>query len=231
MQQHVYGVDTTRGRFEAAPNAMALMVLEIHDRIFGSRFSHVKKEVLGFIREKLQDPETGMYYESYQTGSIGYVGEYVNPVSAWRTSVLRPSVNGLAITYMNYFEPESCKKAWENYKNMFLESILELGAQDVADSVGCAFNTQLGPGSEDLLAALLAAKEMRDQDTFDKLQRHLFEIGQPHLWEGHLFFTEFGELEHMIGHFAFYSRVHAGWKTLLAHDWETYYSWDYDEVR
>ncbi len=231
LQQHVYGVDTTRGRFEVVPNVMTMMIFELHDRFFGSRLSHVNEKIRAFICENLQNPETGLYYESYQTGSIGYVGENINPASAWRTNVLRASVNGLAITFMNYFDPENCRKAWEHYKEMFMESVLNLTAEEIADSVGCAYNTQLGPGSEDLLASLLAAKEMQDPKAFGTLQQHLFEIGKPHLWEGLMVFTEFGETEHLIGHYALYSRVHVGWEKLLTHDWETYYEYDYNEIR
>ena len=230
-QQHVAGVDTTRGRFEVMPNAMALLVLNIHDRVFGTRYAAVEDDVLTSLVEKLWDPKSGLFFESFQTGSIGYANESVNPRSSWHTSVLRPNVNGLAIAFMNIFDPTGCAHAWERYKELFLPSLLEISAEAVAFGVGSSFTTQLGPGSEDVLAAMLAAREMQDLETFDALQAHLFDIGKPHLWEGHLFFTEFGEQEHMIGHFALFARAHAGWGKLLSHPWEDYYDYDFNEVR
>lgn len=231
IRQHVPGIDTTRGRFEVMPNAISLMVLEIHDRVFGSRYGRIKDEVISFIKEKLEDTGTGMYYESYQTGCIGYAGESVNPISAWRTNILRPSVNGLAIAFMNYSDPINCEKAWKNYKEMFLDSLLELKAEDIADSIGASFNTQLGPGSEDIMAAMLAAKEMQDIEVFDKIQTHILETGRPHLWEGHLIFTEFGDMESMIGYFMLFARAHVGWKKLMNHPWGKSYDMDYEKIR
>lgn len=230
-RQNVAGVDTTHGRFEVMPNAMALLVLDIHDRVFGTRYAAVKDEVLTTLVGKLWDPETGLFFESYQTGSIGYANESVNPRSSWHTSVLRPNANGLAIAFLNVLDPTGCAHAWERYKELFLPSLLNISAEDVALGVGASFNTQLGPASEDLLAAMLAAREMQDVDAFDALQAHLFGIGKPHLWEGHLFFTEFGEQEHMIGYFALFARAHAGWGKLLDHPWERYYEYDFVEVR
>lgn len=231
QRQHVFGIDSRRGSFTVAPNAMALLVLEIHDTIFGTRYLHVKDDMLTSLIEKLWDPQSGLWFESYQTGSIGYKSEHVNPATAWHTNVILPGVNALAIAFMNHFDPKGCTLAWERFKSLFMDSFLAIDAETVAESVGLSYNTQLGPGSEDLLAAMLAAKEMGDLEAFDALQAHLFEIGQPHMWEGHFTFTEFGELEYMVGYFALFARAHVGWDKLLAHDWAAHYEDDYVVVR
>lgn len=231
VKQHIFAIDTTRGRFDALPNLMSMMIFELHDKFFGSRYSVENEKIMNFILENLRDKETGLFYESYQTGFIGYANEAVNPASAWRTNVLRPSVNGLVLTFMNYFRHEQCAEAWEKYKEIFMDSLMELKTEDLADSVGASFYTQLGPGSEDLLAAILASKEMGDTEAFDKLQSHLYAIGAPNLWEGHFFLSELGEMEHMISLFLLFAQGHVGWKKLMEHSWEKYYKWDYVEVR
>ncbi len=232
VRQHVCGVDTTSGRFEVLPNAMSLIAFQIHDEVFGTRYFQAMKDgVLNLIQNKLRDPETGLYYECYQTGSLGFTGESVNPASAWHTSALKASVNGLALTFMNYFAPEDTAKAWEVYKTRFMDKVLALTTEDLADTVCGSFNTQLAAGSEDLLGAMLAAKEMQDQEAFGKLQDVLFETGKPQLWEGHFFLPEYGDSEAYIGYFALFARVHVGWKKLMEHNWPDYYDWDYNVIR
>lgn len=232
IRQYVCGIDTTSGRFEVLPNAMALMAYEIHDEVFGSRYyKSMKPGVMELLQDKLRDSDTGLYYESYQTGYLGYVGEFINPASAWHTRILKASVNGLAIAFMNYFDPDAVADAWQRYKAKFLNKLLTITTEAMADTVCGSFHTQLSAGSEALLGAMLAAKEMRDSEVFGKLQNVLFETGKPQMWEGHFFLPEYGDREALIGHFALFARVHVGWKTLMNHNWEKYYEWDYEKVR
>lgn len=229
--QEVWGIETLPGRFEVLPNAIALMVFELHDKFFGTSYSKLKPEVLSFIQSKLKDPDTGLYYESYHTGLIGYQNEYVNTASAYRTDILKPSVNGLALTFMHYFDAKEVERAWSEYKAMFEVELMSLSTEDIVGSLGKSFQSHLGPASEDLFAALLAAKEMDDKGFFEKLQKHLFDIGSPCLREGQIFYNGFEDGQHLMGFFLLFARTHVGWNKLLKHPWQNYYHYDYKEVR
>ena len=229
--QDIYAIDTVQSRFEAFPNFMALLALELHDRIFGTEYSDVRKKVLSCIEDKLQDKETGLFYESYQTGYFGFEGEKINPKSTWVTHELKASVNGLALAFYHCFEPEKAERAWENYKRIFTEELMSFEAEDLADKLGDSLQTQLAGESEAYFSAMLAAKEMDDMEYFDMLQKNLFEKVKPTYSQGLVFFSSLGAGQHLMGHFILFARVHAGWKKLLDHDWEKYYGYDYRKVR
>lgn len=229
--QHVGALDTVRGRFDVVPNIMALMALELGDRFYGTSYAPVADGARQLIAETLRDKETGLFYESLQTGRIGYTGESVNPTAAWCTSDLTASANALDIAFAHYVDADGCERAWASFKERFMDELLAIDAEDLAASVGCSYITQLGPVAEALLGAMLAAKEMEDVATFGTLQDHLFEIADPQLWEGHMTYAALGDLAHMIESFSLFARVHVPWKKILSHDWESYYSFDYREVR
>ena len=229
--QEITAIDTVRSRFEMFPNIMALIALEIHDRQFGTHYSDIKDTVIGCLKEKLLDKDTGLFYESYQTGFIGYEGETVNLKSAWSTKEIKPAVNAMIIAFYNYFEPAEAKKMWKKYKAMFEQYILQINAEDVTDKLGYSLYTQLAAESEELFTALLAAKEMGDREFFDKIQAHVFEIGEPTTSEGLVFFNNFGACQHLMGFFILFARVHVGWKKLFEHEWEKYYTFDYKRAR
>lgn len=227
----VWAINTLQGRFEVLPNAMALMIFELHDRFFGTDYSKIKQHVLDFMNDKLRDPKTGMYYECLLTGTLGYPNESIKEEHAWHPDILKPSVNGLALAFMNYFDPEGCWKAWANFKEYFMESLSSVQSEDICDAVGTSYLSQLAPSSEALLGAMLAAREMGDKEAFNMLQDRLVEIGKPKLAEGKIFYTELGSNQHLLGYFILFSRVHLGWKTLFEHPWEQFYQRDYNKVR
>lgn len=229
--QEMAAIDTVRSRFEVFPNIMALMALEMHDKQFGTNYSEIKGEVLDCLKEKLRDENTGLFYESYQTGFIGYEGEVINPKSTWSTKILKPAVNAMIIAFYNYFEPGEAQEMWKEYKNRFAGYLLQIKAEDVADKVGLSLHTQLAGESEELFTALLAAKEMNDKEFFDEIQKHVFKLGEPTTSEGLVFFNKFGASQHLMGFFILFARVHVGWNKLFEHKWEKYYDFDYKKAR
>ncbi len=229
--QHVCGIETVRGAFEVVPNAMALLAFEIHDRIFGSRYADVREPMAETLFAPLTDPETGLFYESLRTTALGHANERVAKSAQWHTTALKANTNGLALAFMNHFDPEGAKRAWASYVERFLPELLELDAETVAAGVGLSLNTQLGPGSEDILGAMFAAREMGDAETFAALEQHFIEIANPNMWEGHVVCADLGDLEAMVGAFYLPARVHVGWEALLAHDWENHYADDFVVVR
>lgn len=230
-RQHIAALDTARGRFEVLPNVMALMALTLADRAFGTNYAASAADVRKLVCEILRDQQTGLFFESYQTGCIGYTGEAVNPAAAWHTTELCAHVNAIDIAFAHWLDPEGCERAWGAFKERFMDELLGIDADSLAASVGCSYVTQLGPVAEGLLGGLLAAKEMGDVEAFDALQNHLLELAGANMWEGHVIFAALGDLSHMIEMFSLFARVHVPWADLFSHDWETYYLYDYREVR
>ncbi len=230
-RQNIWGYDILKGRYDATSNLMALMALEMHDKVFGTEYSQVADDVLAFVENKLMDEKTGLFVESHSTGAIGYQDEPINPRSSWSTSELLPNVNGLALTFYHYYRPEKAEEAWAEYKKIFAEELLSMQAEEIADDLGMSYLTQLGQNSEALFSALLAAKEMNDIEFFGQLQERLFEIGKPIFTEGLLMYPQLGQLQHLLGFFLVWARAHITWDKLLNHDWENYYGLDYKKVR
>ncbi len=217
-------IDTVRGRFEALPNLIAMMAFELHDRFFGTDYASMNADILDFVESNLRDDDTGLFYESYMTGRLGYEEEPLDSRSRWRTSELLPSVNALALVFYNHFNPEQAGRAWASFKERFGEELLGMTADDIATSFGKSFHTALGPSSEALFGALAAAREMDDEEWFGKLQDHLFEIGDVAMTEGQTHYRAFGDYEAYMGMFLTFARTHIPWKTLLENDWEASYS-------
>lgn len=205
------------------PNLIAMMAFELCDKALGTSYSDVNGDILAFIEDKLQDPDTKLFYESYMTGKIGYEGENLDSRNFWTVSKLSASINALALTFYRYFDPDNAKIAWESFKDAFGDELLALTAEDVAPSVGASFYTSMGATAEGLFGAIAAAAEMEDEDFFGQLQGHVFEIGEPVMTEGSLHFDAFGDGEAIMGMFLTFARTHIPWQTLLEHDWENYF--------
>lgn len=229
--QGVCAIHTVRGRYSVLLNAMALMVLELHDRFFNTNYSHIKPKILDFIRTKLQDKKTGLFYDYYQTGYLGFIGEIVKEENAWHTTGLSAATNGLALAFMHYFDKSGTEKAWNTYKKMFTDTLLSIDEQQIAHPERKSYLSHITPEGEALFGAMMAAKEMGDEEFFGILQDHVMNIGKPRLAEGKIFYPEFGELEYLIGHFILLARVHVGWEKLFSHHWEKNYDKDYNKVR
>lgn len=229
--QHVCGIDTARGSFQIVPNAMALLALEIHDRIFGSRYADVCGPMAETLFAPLTDPGTGLYFEDLRTTSIGHANERVAKSAQWHTTALKANVNGLAIAFMNRVDPADAARTWASFKERLLPALLELDAETVGASVGTSYLTQLGRGSEDLLAAMFAAREMDDSEAFAALEEHFIGIAEPNMWEGHVICAGLGDSEAMVSAFWLPARVHVGWEKLLGYDWKSHYGDDFVVVR
>lgn len=229
--QQIWALDTISGRYEVYPNTAALMALELHDKFYATTYcAELKSKVLDFIQAHLRDSATGLYYEYFQTGILGYANETVRPESFWHTTELKASINGLALTFLHYFMPEETEMAWQQYKNLFQTQLMALD-EEMLSNTGASYQTQLAAGSEDLCCALLAAREFDDPAFFGILQENMLRLGEAELAEGHIFYPGFGELQHLICHFLLFSRTHIGWKTLFQHPWEQFYGMDYNKVR
>lgn len=228
--QGIYALDTVSGRFEVLPNLMALMVFELHDKFFGTDYSQVKPQVMQFIDGVMRDEETGLFCEMYQTGYIGYPGEPdIASEFCWRTSTVSASVNALIMIFYSHFNAEGAASSWQAFKGAYASELLSYGAEEIG-APGSNYYTPLASTSEAFLGAMAAAREMNDKEFFGNLQDRLFEVGGPVIVEGSLHWTELGDDEEIVGFFIYFARSHQPWATLLDHDWETYYNWDFKRI-
>ncbi len=230
--QNVYAIETIQGTYQILPNLEALMLFKIHDMCYGSRyFDKVGEKVLSFITTYMVDEETGLFHEFYKTGAFGIENEFLSSKAAWHSTELKTSVNAMAIPFMHLFDKKRSERAWSEFKRRYSERILNLTSDNIADGVGKSYLTQLAPITESLYGALLTAKEMRDKDFFEEVQKHIILLGKPHMREGKIFFDELGDMKVLQGHFIFFARAHVGWHKILNHNWENYYNTDYNKVR
>ncbi len=72
---------------------------------------------------------------------------------------------------------------------------------------------------------------MNDKEYFELIQNHIMEISGPDQREGKVFFDATGDEQALHGDFLAFARAHVGWGKLMSHNWEDYYSFDYNKVR
>lgn len=230
--QQTYAYDTIEGTYQVYPNALALLAFEIHDRYFGTDYAdRMKEKILCFIADNLIDKETGLFRDYYKTGALGYKGEHLSRLAAWASRTPNVSANALGVTFMNYFDKNSAQKAWEAHKKIFTEKLLSVTADQLSNTEAASYLSQLNPTAEGLYSSLLAAKEMNDKEYFELIQNHIMEISGPDQREGKVSFDATGDEQALHGDFLAFARAHVGWGKLMSHNWEDYYSFDYNKVR
>jgi len=230
-KQSLLAIETVTGRFDMYTNLLALMVFELHDRIFNTDYSKNKAAVLSTLNSLLKDPGTGLYYEAYQTGCLGSPREELNSKSFWSIKNIKAAPNALTLGLLHYFCPEEAENLLTVLKKHFRNYLLELTLEDIQHRAGSSFLTQLGPHLEDLFASLWLAKEMKDEEFFNELQHHMYELCDPKHVEAKMFYPNLGNDGPLVTYFGLLAQCHIGWKTLLNHSWSDYYGMDYNRVR
>lgn len=225
--QKTWGIDTVIGKFEPMPTLLGLLILTIYDKIFGTALSNIRCNVIKFVNESMIDEKSGLFYRYYNTGYMGYPGEITSKNVTWHSDEPSPAGTGMALPIYRYFEPEKARKIWLEYKCCFLDEILKVSTADVAYYCGTSFITPLSNKGEALFFALMCAKDFEDIEVYEKLQNHIYKIGNPNLWEGQVHYINFGEYNHFIGAFAYLSRIHISWDKLLSHPWEKFEKYDF----
>lgn len=226
-KQKVWGIDTVIGEFEPFPTLLGLLILTLYDKVFKTSLSTIHDHVMEFINETMISKQTGLFYHYYNTGYMGYPGEVTSNKVVWHLDNPSPANIAIALPIYHYFEPEKAKQMWELYKQRFLTDILQINASQIANNCGSSFITPLSLKGEAFLSALLCAKDFEDINTFELIQKHLYQIGNPNLWQGQVHYVNFGKYAHFIGAFAYLSRIHISWNKLLKHNWEKYEKYDY----
>lgn len=230
--QKVYAYDTIVGTYQVYPNAAALLAFRIVDCRFGTDYGkQIESKVLDFIRQTLFDEKNSIFRDYYKTGSLGIPGEALSPNAFWSSRTPNPASNALSVCFMNYFDSELAQKAWESHKRLFTDQLLDITAEQLADTATGSYISPLPPVAEALYGTLAAAKEMGDREYFEKLQQHVLTIGQVDQREGKIFFDALGDEQRLHSDFLAFARVHVGWGKLMNHNWEDYYQYDYNKVR
>ncbi len=229
--QKTVGIETITGHFDTLLNAMALMVLDLHDHFFHTAYMDVKEEVLQMIKKCLTDSYTGLYYDSYHTGSLGFKGELLSENEIWHGRDIKASVNGIALSFMHYFQKEETEMAWKYYKEKFRGELLSYTAEDLSKYTGISYITALNPNADAYYGAMLAAKEFDDKAFFEMLLHHLYEISGVRLAEGKIWFDNLGDYAELHGFYIMQAKSHVKWEKIFNHDWENFFSYDYNIVR
>ncbi len=229
--QRVYGIETLTGKYDALINLMGLMVIDLYDRIFGTNCNHHKNDVLKFVKKRICDHRTGLFHDYFHTGSLGFRNEILAATEIWRDVNLTSASNGYALAFMHYFDPDYAESAWQNFKKEFAEELLCYTAADLSSEIGKSYVTALNPKAEGFYGAMFAAREMEDQDFFEKLLKHLNRISGVSLREGKIWFDALGEYQEIHGFYILLAKTHIPFHELFAHDWASYYDYDFNEVR
>ncbi len=181
-------------------NSIGLLSLHIYDKLYGTNYTKNEvKWVLDFIHRRMVDPKTGLYWMEYHPSHDTverYLSGYTN---AWCCMFLRP------------FEPEFNRKVYEKLKETF---VVKIGPYAYAKE-----SVNGGPSSLATLFVMWAAKEYGDVELFTKLRNGIDKQGglyrEPKI-DAMVYKTINNK---MYNPPLLAVKVHAGWDTLLSHDW------------
>ncbi|MEQ9367361.1 MAG: hypothetical protein RIF32_24225 [Leptospirales bacterium] len=139
-------------------NAISLLSLHLYDRLYGTDYTgdHVQR-VLGFIRRRMTDPKTGLYWHQYHPSHDVVETSLSGYTNAW------------SMVMLNYFEPEYNARVYPAWKDVF---VVELGPYAYVKE-------EPGGGASQLATAygMLAAKEFGDVELFTKLRNSMDRFG------------------------------------------------------
>lgn len=181
-------------------NSNGYVSLALYDRIHGTSHGELAKPWTAFLEKHLVDPKTGTLYLSYHP-SLHTAKPYVSAyTTAW------------ALTLIHGLDPAFAEKHYPDFKKTFLRGS--------ADGRKAYVRETDDTEDEDSLAtcyALLLAKEMRDQDTFDRLMNTLEKEGKPRFVNGQLIYEN--RTNPFLAEMLLWSKVHVGTRELIEADW------------
>lgn len=238
--QNLYAVDTVSGRYDMYTNLLSMLAFKLNDLHFGTDYGRCIEPMLAGLAAKLKDPETGLFYEYYQTGSFGYAMEELSESTFWTVKALKAGPNALSISLYHLFKPMEAESMWIAFKEAFGDKLLQMTVDKSRPQSAASYITELGINTEDLFAALLCAKEMKDREFFEALLAHIYDLVRPEHIETKVFYNG---LETKINgkdssgdgpacvYFSLLAQVHAGWKEIFDFQWEDQYDLDYNKIR
>jgi hypothetical protein len=181
-------------------NTIGMLSLHLYARLFGTRYT--ENEVawtLDFIQERMTDPETGLFYRQYHPSHDVVDTRLLGYNNAWIITFLRP------------IRPEWSERLYPVWKEVFVH---ELGPYATVDG-------ERG-GTSDPIAhvfGMWAAKEMGDVDLYRKLRNTSDKLGrlEPDPSTGGM--TYASEDAVLMNGVTLATKLHVGWREVLAHDW------------
>ena len=195
------GIACEPNRYFVHCNAIALMSLFIHDKVYGTTYMENQgMRVLSFMQEKMTDPQTGLYWKIYHPSHDSvekYLSAYTN---AW------------AIVMLRYFDPDYHEKLFQTWKKTFVHNVLNY-----------AYVSETPTGGPSRLASLFglwAAKEYSDEDLFIKIRNSLDRFGGLS-WNQEEDVYQYERIDNTLANgmiLAF--KVHVGWKNILEYPWD-----------
>ena len=199
------GIACEPNRYFVHCNAVALMSLFIHDKVYGSTYlEDYGRRVISFMQNRMADPETGLYWKIYHP-SHDTVEKYPSAYT-----------NAWAMVMLRYFDPDYHEKLYQVWKKTFAHEYLNY-----------AYISETPTGGPSRLASLFglwAAKEFADQQLFIKLRNSFDRFGGL-TWEQEEDVYRYERIDNTLANgmiLAF--KVHLGWKTIIEHPWKTHFT-------
>ncbi len=194
------GANCEPDRYFAQCNSISLLSLHIYDKLYGTRYTENEVQwTLDFVRQKMTDPETGLFYYVYHPtrDSVDpYLSGYTN---AWTLAALK------------IFDPEYYAELYDVWKKTFVKEIGPYAmVREVPDG---------GPSQRAHMFGLWASKEFKDVALFTKLRNAIDK--QAELYRD----GETTEYKYRKANNQLYNagllwiKLHVGFDTIINHDW------------
>jgi hypothetical protein len=181
-------------------NSIGLLSLNIFDRLYGTKYTENEvKWALDFIKQKMTDPKTGLYWLQYHPSHDNvekYLSGYTN---AWSIVVLRP------------LDPSYNDKLYPVWKKTFVK---EIGPYAYVKEY-----PEGGPSALATAFGMWAAKEYNDVKLFAKLRNSIDKTGKLK-WDPERAEMRFEKADNTLNNGTVLSfKMHVGWKNILDYDW------------
>jgi len=184
-------------------NVIGIMSLHIYDKLYGTKYTETEIQwTLDFMMDRMQDPETGLFYRSYHPHHDVVFRNISGYANAW------------TLMFLNYFQPEDARRIYEEgFKPNLLLELPIFYASVAGDARSDPERNQIAT-----IFGLWAAKEMGDLKTFTKIRNSIDKFGKlDDAEEGGLRY-ESEDSVHFNGT-VLAAKLHLGWRELLEHDW------------
>lgn len=184
-------------------NVIGMMSLHVYDTLYGTNFTDNEVQwTIDFIFDRMQDPDTGLFYRSYHPQHDVVSRDISGYANAW------------TLTFLNYFEPEKSRHIYETgFKDDLLLTFGPWYASVAGDVRSDPRRNQIAT-----IFGLWAAKEFKDIKTFKAIRNAVDKFGGLGQADGGGLRYDGADSVHING-VILGSKLHVGWAEILNHDW------------